>query len=104
MSCNTDKCAKLDIAILPVPKNVYRGKLLLGSKIFTPVECCGTNVSDYYPRQPVIEGTRYPLPDGPDLGVEFNEELSFSQDFKLYEAPRLRRSDGLLRIGRQLMG
>jgi galactonate dehydratase len=41
-----------------------------------------------------LEGTRFRVPETPGLGVEFNEELAKSQDFKFWEAPRLHRRDG----------
>ena len=34
------------------------------------------------------------VPEGPGLGVEFNEELAEEQEFKFWEAPHLRRRDG----------
>ncbi len=49
---------------------------------------------ELFPTQLMMEGTRYPVPDGPGLGVEFNEELALKQPFKFWEAPHLHRSDG----------
>jgi galactonate dehydratase len=49
---------------------------------------------DLFPVQHVLEGTRFRVPETPGLGVEFNEELAKSQDFKFWEAPRLHRRDG----------
>jgi galactonate dehydratase len=50
---------------------------------------------DVFPRQPRIDGTQFPLPDGPGLGVEFNEEAAGGQ-FEFWESPRLHRRDGSL--------
>jgi galactonate dehydratase len=49
---------------------------------------------DLFPRQPELAGTFFPVPDGPGLGVEFNEELALKQPFKFWEAPHLHRDDG----------
>ncbi|HUV94711.1 MAG TPA: mandelate racemase/muconate lactonizing enzyme family protein [Anaerolineae bacterium] len=49
---------------------------------------------DLFPVQPVLEGPRFPVPDTPGLGVEFNEELATKQSFKLWESPHLHRRDG----------
>ena len=48
---------------------------------------------EMFPIQPKREGTRYPVPTGPGLGVEFNEEMA-KEPFKFWEAPHLRRRDG----------
>ena len=47
---------------------------------------------DMFPVQPRIEGVRYPVPTGPGLGVEFNEEAA--GPFRFWEAPHLHRRDG----------
>ena len=49
---------------------------------------------DLFPVQPTLEGTGFPLPEAPGLGVEFNEELAEKQAFKFWEAPHLHRRDG----------
>jgi galactonate dehydratase len=49
---------------------------------------------DLFPAQPQLEGAWYPVPDGPGLGVEFNEELALKQPFRFWEAPHLHRRDG----------
>jgi len=49
---------------------------------------------DRFPVQPTLEGTSFPLPEAPGLGVEFNEELAKEQAFKFWEAPHLHRRDG----------
>jgi galactonate dehydratase len=60
----------------------------------THVENPGLDDANYYPVQPKLEGTRYKLSDAPGLGVDFNEELAGKVDFKMVEAPRLKRNDG----------
>jgi galactonate dehydratase len=47
-----------------------------------------------FPVQPLLEGAVYPVPDGPGLGVEVDEDLARSQSFRFWEAPHLRRADG----------
>jgi galactonate dehydratase len=49
---------------------------------------------EMFPVQPKLDGSRFPLPDTPGLGVEFNEALAQQQEFKFWEAPRLYRRDG----------
>jgi galactonate dehydratase len=49
---------------------------------------------ELFPIQPKLEGARFPVPDTPGLGVEFNEDLATQQTFKFWEAPHLRRRDG----------
>jgi len=49
---------------------------------------------DLFPVQPTLDGTGFPVPDTPGLGVEFNEELAQKQAFKFWEAPHLHRRDG----------
>lgn len=63
-------------------------------EINTPAEQAGTNDSNFYPVQPSLEGARYRVPDGPGLGVEFNEEMAQQEEFRLLEVPHLRRKDG----------
>jgi galactonate dehydratase len=48
---------------------------------------------DMFPGMPRLEGTRYPVPTGPGLGVEFNEKYA-EEPFEFWEAPRFRRRDG----------
>ena len=48
---------------------------------------------DLFPEQPMINGTRFPLPTGPGLGVEFNEEAA-SETFEFWKAHHLHRRDG----------
>lgn len=49
---------------------------------------------DLFPVRPHIEGTWYPVPEAPGLGVEFNEELALERPFRFWEAPHLHRKDG----------
>ena len=60
----------------------------------SPTENAGRYDDDLFPVQPKLEGDRIPVPDGPGLGVEFNEDLVAEQRFKFWEAPHLRRRDG----------
>jgi galactonate dehydratase len=50
--------------------------------------------SEMFPEQPKLDGTYHIVPDGPGLGVEFNEELAREQTFKFWERPHLHRRDG----------
>ncbi|MFN4293475.1 MAG: mandelate racemase/muconate lactonizing enzyme family protein [Thermoflexales bacterium] len=49
---------------------------------------------DIFPVQLKLDGTRFRVPDGPGLGVEFNEKDFAGRPFKFWEAPKLYRSDG----------
>jgi galactonate dehydratase len=60
----------------------------------SPTERLGFDDSDVFPVQLKLEGSRYPVPDTPGLGVDFNEELASRQALKLWEAPHLHRRDG----------
>ena len=48
---------------------------------------------EQFPQQMELAGTGFPLPDGPGLGIEFNED-SLGEDFRFWEAPHLHRRDG----------
>ncbi|MFY0687474.1 MAG: mandelate racemase/muconate lactonizing enzyme family protein [Cyclobacteriaceae bacterium] len=63
-------------------------------EVNTPAQQMGTNDPQFYPVQPKLVGSAYELPTAPGLGVEFNEELAQSQQFKSVEIPRLQRRDG----------
>jgi len=54
----------------------------------------GFDNSDFFPVQPRLEQARYPVSDAPGLGVEVNEELLAKQEFRFWQAPRLKRRDG----------
>ena len=49
--------------------------------------------ADLFPVQPELDGPYFPVPDGPGLSVEVNEELAKAQTFEFWEAPHLRRRD-----------
>lgn len=63
-------------------------------EVNTPAQNMLTNDPAFYTLQPELEGPRYILPTEPGLGVDFNEELALSQEFKPVEIPRLHRKDG----------
>jgi galactonate dehydratase len=46
-----------------------------------------------FPEQIQLEGHWYPVPDGPGLGIEVNEE-ALARPFEFYEMPHLHKSDG----------
>ena len=60
----------------------------------SPTESSGHYDEDLFPVQHKLEGAVIPVPDGPGLGVEVNEELVTAQTFKFAEPPHLRRRDG----------
>lgn len=56
-----------------------------------------TSASDeagFFPTAPKLEGTVFPVPTAPGLGIEVDEELVRAQSFKLWNAPMLKRRDG----------
>ena len=60
----------------------------------SPTEQLGFDNSELFPVQPRLEGNRYPVPDLPGLGVEFDESKAAQQEFSFWEAPHLHRRDG----------
>jgi len=55
----------------------------------------GVNDADaLFPVQPLLEGTSFPVPTAPGLGIEMDEKLAESQSWKFWEAPHWRRRDG----------
>lgn len=60
----------------------------------SPTEQSRSQDEDLFPVQMVLEGDRFPVPDGPGLGVELNEEMAAEQAFKYWEAPHLNKRDG----------
>ncbi len=60
----------------------------------SPTEASGHYDEDLFPVQHKLEGAVIPVPEGPGLGVEVNEELVAAQTFKFSEPPHLRRRDG----------
>jgi galactonate dehydratase len=59
-----------------------------------PESKLGFDNSEFFPVQPRLDGTDYPVSDSPGLGVEVNEALIQKQSFKFWEAPHLLRRDG----------
>jgi galactonate dehydratase len=49
---------------------------------------------EMFPSQLKLDGDRILVPDGPGLGVAFNEEKAKELSFKFWEAPHLKRLDG----------
>lgn len=47
-----------------------------------------------FPVQPLLEGTSFPVPTTPGLGIEIDEEVAQAQTWKFWEAPHWRRRDG----------
>ena len=47
-----------------------------------------------FPVQPLLEGTSFPVPATPGLGIEIDEEVAQAQTWKFWEAPHWRRRDG----------
>jgi galactonate dehydratase len=60
----------------------------------SPTEQLGFDNADLFLVQPHLEGSRYPVPTTPGLGVEFNEDLAAQQSFTFFEPPHLHRRDG----------
>jgi galactonate dehydratase len=53
----------------------------------------GRHDGPVFPEQIRLEGHWYPVPDGPGLGIEVNEE-ALARYFAFYEMPHLHKSDG----------
>jgi galactonate dehydratase len=47
-----------------------------------------------FPVQPMLDGTAYPVPTGPGLGIEVDEDALGRATATAWEPPHLRRSDG----------
>ena len=60
----------------------------------TPTEAGRFLDDGMFPVQLKAQGSRITVPDGPGLGVAFNEEMAKEQAFKFWEADHLRRTDG----------
>jgi galactonate dehydratase len=55
----------------------------------------GVNDADlFFPVQPRLVGTSFPVPTAPGLGIEFDEERAAAQSWQFWEAPHWRRKDG----------
>ena len=44
--------------------------------------------------QPRLEGTSFPVPSTPGLGIDIDANLAQAQEWKFWEAPHWRRRDG----------
>jgi galactonate dehydratase len=60
----------------------------------SPTEGRGHYDETVFPVQHKLDGAWFPVPDGPGLGVEVDEDYVKQQTFKFAEAPHLRRRDG----------
>lgn len=60
----------------------------------SPTERTGRYDGDLFPVQPQPEGARFPVPELPGLGVEFNEEFALANPAEIGQGPFLRRPDG----------
>ena len=73
--------AWLEVRVTPT-ENLYYG-------------AAGVNDADLlFPVQPRLEGTVFPVPTAPGLGVEIDEERAQAQAWRFWEAPHWRRPDG----------
>ena len=73
--------AWLEVRVTPT-ENLYYG-------------AAGVNDADLlFPVQPRLDGTVFPVPTAPGLGVEIDEERARSQEWRFWEAPHWRRPDG----------
>lgn len=55
----------------------------------------GKNESaEFFPVQPELVGTSFPVPEAPGLGIEFDETRVQADAWRFWEAPHWRRSDG----------
>ncbi|MEL6654481.1 MAG: mandelate racemase/muconate lactonizing enzyme family protein [Bacteroidota bacterium] len=63
-------------------------------EVNTEAEQSGNNDPTYYLQQPQLQGSRYPVPNSPGLGIEVDEDKVASVDFSLHEVPHMRREDG----------
>jgi galactonate dehydratase len=60
----------------------------------SPTEQLGFYDETIFPVQLHLDGSRFPVPDGPGLGVDVNEEYLAQQEFRFAEPPHLRKHDG----------
>ena len=60
----------------------------------SPTEQLGFDDAELFPVQPRLNGTSFPVPEAPGLGVEFDESVAARQQFRFWEAPHLHRRDG----------
>ena len=50
--------------------------------------------AELFPDAPRLDGTTFPTPDRPGLGITFNEDAVRETEFRYWESPHLRRPDG----------
>ena len=50
--------------------------------------------AELFPDAPRLDGTTFPTPEKPGLGITFNEEAVRETEFRYWESPHLRRPDG----------
>ncbi len=60
----------------------------------SPTENLNFYDDDLFPTQIKLQGSSFPVPNVPGLGVEVNEEMARKEAFKFWEAPHLHRRDG----------
>ncbi len=60
----------------------------------SPVEQLPTSDSEVFTERLQLQGNAYPVPTAPGLGVEVNEEVLQEMSVRLWEPPRVWRSDG----------
>jgi galactonate dehydratase len=60
----------------------------------SPTEQLGFFDKTIFPVQLELDGPRFPVPTGPGLGIEVNEEYLQREEFKFSEAPHLHKRDG----------
>lgn len=53
-----------------------------------------SDVEALFPTQPMLDGTVFPVPDTPGLGIDFDEQRAQEHTWRFWEAPHWRRSDG----------
>jgi galactonate dehydratase len=47
-----------------------------------------------FPKQVELDGTWYPVPTEPGLGIEVDERIASGENLRLWESPHLHRKDG----------
>lgn len=65
----------------------------------TPTENLNFDNPEIFPTQIKLEGSRYPVPTTPGLGVEFNEEYGRTHEFRMNPTRFLRKADGSITNG-----
>jgi galactonate dehydratase len=60
----------------------------------SPTEQLGFFDEIVFPVQLKLDGARFPVPTGPGLGIEVNEEYLQREEFRFSEAPHLHKRDG----------